>query len=88
LSHKKELDLLTSNKDLFQNTDALKKIYNHLTTIQAEIDKADKFTQSKGLGDAVIVVDAPNDYALASLDHSFEVLCSLLTKELHIIVKN
>ena len=59
----------------------VKKLYEALIKIKADTNEANKFRTNKSVGDAVIAVDIPKSYLIASTDKSFGVLCPALKKE-------
>jgi len=63
------------------NTKPLEKIYKVLVEINEDLIKADKQTNNRALGDAVIAVDCPKSYTVVALDHSFAVLCAKIQKK-------
>jgi hypothetical protein len=63
------------------NTEGLKKIHERLVKINNDIMECEKQQINNGIGDAVIAVDCPKSYTLASFDHSFDVLCKKIDKK-------
>lgn len=79
--HVKELKLLIDNKTEFSANENLKKIYEKLVAVYNKLENANKYTINKAIGDAVITTDSPKQFAIATLDRSFDVICKVLQKE-------
>lgn len=77
--HKQELDNLTKDENSYKSKH--KYIYNKLSEIKTDSINANKSTVNKGIGDAVIAVDMPITFTLATLDSSFDTLCPLIDKK-------
>jgi len=77
--HAQELDQLLSKKDDYGNP-SLKNIYDSLVEVKKDFNKANQFFVNKRLGDAVIAVDSPDRFVIASLDSSFKILTKLIHK--------
>jgi|WetSurMetagenome_2_1015567.scaffolds.fasta_scaffold22419_4 hypothetical protein len=57
------------------------KIYQSLLKIQEDLSNSMKSNVSKSVGDAVITVDTPILFKVATTDSSFDELCPILSKE-------
>jgi len=64
---------------------SIEKICNHLESIKTNVKNADKYNVNRAVGDAVIAIDCPSSFIIASLDSLFEFLCRSLDKKFLII---
>ena len=80
-NHNEDLKRMIVSGDADYNTPGLKKIYDRLVRIDGDLSECNKQRTNNGIGDAVITADCPKRYTLASLDHSFEVLCKKVDKK-------
>ncbi len=69
-----------ANNDTFKNDKKLEKLYQCIKEISLDLSKANTHNVSKSIGDAIITLDCPLSHTLVTTDHSFEVLCTCLSK--------
>lgn len=81
------LDTLVADTNFSQHKD-LKKMYNNICSIHADIKKVNNFFINNGIGDAIIATDCPAKKTILSLDHSFECLAPALGKKFETLDKN
>ncbi|HEV2339642.1 MAG TPA: hypothetical protein VGT05_02615 [Patescibacteria group bacterium] len=79
-AHIEELKKLLSNKDVFDKSKVINKIYAKLVEIEKDVKNANKYPINKAIGDVVIATDCPKHLTVTTLDSSFSELTPMLGK--------